>query len=122
MADPSIRQALESAILQSQGGLAPMGIRHSGQGAKGLGYFGKIPTPDGSFATELSSEFEHDGKTIEHPLLVPTLDAAEINTLVSGGEPTQQIYDKAQRHAIVRILRGESPFAGPSDFRIPVPK
>lgn len=126
MAEPSIRQALAAAMSEAQpteqlgGGVAPFGLRNSGQAAKGLGYFGRIPTQDGSVATELSSEFEYNGQPVEHPLLVPTLEADEISHLVSGGEPTRGIYDKAQRHAIARILKGESPFAGPADLRMQV--
>ena len=48
---------------------------------KGKGYFGEIPTMDGSVMTEYSSAFDVGGKTISYPLLVPTLTANELNLL-----------------------------------------
>lgn len=102
-------------------GLAPYGLRHSGEGAKGKGYFGELKRPDGEMSTELSSEFEHGGKTVEHPLLVPTLSAQELSHLLGGGEPTPEIYGKAQAHAAKRLEAGMSPFAGPTEMRYPVP-
>ena len=103
------------------GGLAPFGLRYSGEGAKGLGYFGALANPAGGVSTELSSEFEHNGQTIEHPLLVPTLTRDEIGHLLGGGEPTQAIYDKARAFALQRIGNGFNPFAGPTDLRYPLP-
>ena len=103
-------------------GIAPFGLRHSGTGAKGRGYFNTVQRPDGGVSTELSSEFEHGGQTIEHPLMVPTLSLAELQHLMGGGEPTAEIYDKAQSHALSRLKQGLSPFSGPSDLRYPVPK
>jgi hypothetical protein len=102
-------------------GLAPAGIRHSGEGVKGKGFFGPIPNPFGGSSTELSSEFEHGGKTIEHPLLVPTLSREEMDSLVRGGAPTDAIYKKAQAFALQRIGMGLSPFAGGSELRYPLP-
>lgn len=101
----------------SDGGIAPYGVRHSGEGAKGKGYFGKLPTKDG-FATELSVESDRAG---EHPLLVPTLTKKEINHLLSGGEPTNSIYEKAERYALERKDAGKSPFAGSTELRRPLP-
>jgi hypothetical protein len=102
-------------------GLAPYGIRHSGQGAKGLGYFGALPGTDGH-STELSSEFDHNGKSIEHPLLVPTLSREQINQLLGGADPSEDIYAKARAHALMRMQQGLSPFAGPQELRLPLPR
>jgi hypothetical protein len=103
-------------------GLAPYGLRHSGEGAKGLGYFGALPSQDG-FSTEISTDFEQNGKTVEMPLMVPTLNPVELQRLLSGGEPTEDIYEKARSHAAMRMLQGLSPFAGPNDlrWRMPIP-
>ena len=89
---------------------------------KRLGYFGKIPTESGGFMTELSSAFELGDKTISFPLIVPTLDANEIKLLQSGQEPTDSIYKKAQEWAMLRIQKGQSPFATPEDIRYPLPE
>ena len=59
-------------------GLAPFGIRHSGEGAKGKGYFGELPSKDGMVSTEISTESDIG----EHPLLVPTLTRKEIQHLL----------------------------------------
>jgi hypothetical protein len=100
-------------------GLAP--FRHGGEGAKGKGYFGALPTTDGRVSTEISSGFEYKGKNVEHPLIVPTLNKAELDHLLSGKEPTEAIYSKAQAFAKKRIDEGKSTFAEPTELRYPVP-
>ena len=101
-------------------GLAPYGLRNSGEGAKGKGYLGALPTKEGGVATEISSEFEYKGKNVEHPLLVPTLNKAEIDHLLAGKEPTEAIYSKAQSFAKKRIDEGKGTFAEPTEMRYPV--
>lgn len=107
--------------------LSPYGLRYSESLAdlpqiKGRGYMGAIPTSEGMPMTELSSSFEINGQTIQHPLIVPTLSAQEIELLRMGGEPTPEIYQKAQQFALGRIQQGLSPFATPQDLRMPVPE
>jgi hypothetical protein len=107
--------------------LAPYGLRYfesvyDQPQVKGLGYMGAIPTSEGMKMTELSSSFEFDGQTIQYPLIVPTLSAQEIELLRMGGEPTPEIYNKAQQFALGRIQQGLSPFATPQDLRMPVPQ
>jgi hypothetical protein len=122
----SMSQGLLSQPMPAQGtglrglfagqGLAPYGMRHSGEGVKGLGYFGAIKAKDGH-ATEISSE----GDFGEFPLLVPTLTQEEIELLVSGGEPTDDIYRKAEAYAATRRQAGQSPFSQPNELRYPMP-
>jgi hypothetical protein len=105
--------------------LAPFGLRHSNSvydqpEIKGRGYMGVIPTSVGEPMTELSSSFEMDGQTIQHPLVVPTLTPQEIELLRMGGQPTPEIYQKAQQFALGRIQQGLSPFATPQDLQMPV--
>ena len=107
--------------------LAPYGLRYSESVAdqpqiKGRGYFGAIPTSEGMPMTELSSSFELDDQVIQHPLIVPTLTAQELQLLQMGGEPTPEIYTKAQQFALDRIRQGLSPFATPQDLRMPMPE
>jgi hypothetical protein len=107
--------------------LAPYGLRYSESLAdlpqvKARGYMGAIPTSEGMPMTELSSSFEMNGQTIQHPLIVPTLSPQEIELLRMGGEPTPEIYSKAQQFALGRIQQGLSPFATPQDLRMPVPE
>ena len=79
---------------------------------KGKGYFGELPTSDGKgYSTEISIGVEFDGKETEIPLLVPTLDQAEIEYLLSGNKPSEEITQKAVDHAKTRISKGLSPFA-----------
>jgi len=102
-------------------GLAPYGLRNSGEGAKGKGYFGALPNKEGGVSTEISSEFTYKGKNVEHPLIVPTLNKAELDHLLSGKEPTEAIYSKAQAFAKKRIDEGKSAFAEPTEMRYPTP-
>lgn len=89
---------------------------------KGKGYFGEIPTMDGSVMTEYSSAFEIGGKTISYPLIVPTLTADEINLLRTTGEATPEIEKKAQQFALERLAQGKNPFATPIELRYPLPE
>ena len=92
------------------------GQRQAGApGVKGQGYLGPLQRPDGQISTELSFDFDVEGKKIYAPLLVPTLDQAEIDYLLSGGKATPGIYKKAQDFAIERLRAGQDPFAGPQD-------
>ena len=95
-------------------GVAPYGMRHGTITPKGKGYFGELKRPDGDSSTELSSEFEYKGGKVEYPLIVPTLSESEINLLLSGAEPTDDIYNKAESWAKFRIDNGMSPFASSS--------
>lgn len=88
---------------------------------KGNGYFGPIKRPDGAVSTELSFDFDQDGKNIAAPLLVPTLSLDEINHLMSGAKPTDAIYDKATAHALDRIKAGKPTWALPDEL-YPVPR
>ena len=123
--DPMLRIA-KSEIPQEEmdlgQGVAPRGIRHSGEGVKGKGYFGDLPQAEGGISTELSAESEINGKVIEYPLLVPTLTASELKYLLSGNQPTEEIYTKAMQHAVERISKGLSPFAQPNELRYPLPQ
>jgi hypothetical protein len=112
-----LRPGMNSAF-----GLAPYGIRHSGDGAKGLGFFGAVPHAGGGYSTEISTEFDHNGRTVEAPLMVPTLSAQELRGLLSGADPGDSVYEKAMAHAVMRLQMGLSPFAGPTDLRWPMPK
>lgn len=104
-------------ITKAEGGLAQYGLRHSGEGVKGKGYFGAMAGRDGT-VTELSAEDESG----EYPLVVPTLTAEELDRLLAGGEPTPEMLDKASSWAATRRKRGQSPFASPTEVRMPRPK
>lgn len=129
--DDMIRNAVEKANarnyasggaslknIESEEGLAPYGLRHSGEGAKGKGYFGVMPGKRG-MVTELSTEAEGIG---EHPLIVPTLTREELEYLLAGGDPTEPIYQKAYKHAQGRKSKGKGAFADPSELRHPEPE
>ena len=95
------------------------GMRQDGT-PKGNGYYGKLERPGGGVSTELSFDFESGGKNIFAPLLVPGLSRAEIEHLLSGERPTPEIYQKAQNHAMQRILSGKPTFAQPNEI-VPLP-
>jgi hypothetical protein len=85
---------------------------------KGRGWLGPIQRPDGDLSTELSAGMNIDGKETLVPLMVPTLDPAEVQWLLSnkaeGPEFFKQmppsILQKAAAHASQRIKLGQSPF------------
>ncbi len=91
----------------------PDQIRNDGT-RKGGGYLGVIPDATGRPMTEFSIGVNMDGKEIEIPTLVPTLDAAEIEYLRSMKPGTMiplRIRQKAVDHAKSRMSQGMSPFA-----------
>jgi len=90
------------------------GTRSDGS-PKGPGFMGTLQRPDGSVSTELSIGVNLDGKETEIPSLVPTLTKQETNHLLSGGQPTPEIVQKAVQHARQRISLGKSPFADAVD-------
>jgi hypothetical protein len=83
---------------------------------KGKGYFGKLPTGDG-FATEISIA-DDSGRSF--PALVPTLTQDEVNALLRGNDVTDDMYRKAELFANYRQSQGMSPFASPTELRVPV--
>jgi hypothetical protein len=102
-------------------GLAPYGARYeeSAQApfsAKGKGYFGALPHSGGGVSTEISAHDTAGG----FPLLVPSLTAEEVQVLLSGARPTQEIYRKAEAFAASRRSAGLNPFAQPNELRMPV--
>jgi hypothetical protein len=107
-------------------GLAPYGIRYSESlsqptTVKRGGYLGDIGTMNEPM-TELSSSFEVNGRSVQYPLVVPTLTVDELQLLRAGGEPTPSIYNKAEQFAMGRLSRGQDPFATTQDLRYPQPQ
>lgn len=92
----------------------PYGLRPDGT-KKSTGFFGELKRPDGDISTELSIGIDFGKGEMEIPMLVPNLSKTEINHLLSGGEPTPSIIDKAVAHARMRLDNGLSPFAGPDE-------
>jgi len=86
---------------------------------KGQGFLGELKTPDGKVATELSIGIEYDGKPErEIPLLVPTLTQDEVNSLLEGKAPSEDMILKAVNHARQREAEGKSVFAEPQELPI----
>lgn len=111
--DPDEIAQLAQSVVE---GLAPYGVRHSGEGVKGKGYFGPMAGRDG-VVTEMSAEDESG----EYPLVVPTLTAEELDSLIAGEPISEEIYSKARSWADTRRARGQSPFADPTELRMPRP-
>jgi hypothetical protein len=117
-------------VNRAEGGLAQYGLLHSGQGAKGKGYFGPLSSQDigdggpvdyslgaQPYSTELSAENDE----YEYPTMVPGLTREELDHLRAGHEPTDDIIRKAEAHAEKRRASGRSPFSQPDELRYPVP-
>jgi hypothetical protein len=104
-----------------QQGIASYGARYAQSPSeplemKGKGYFGMLPASDG-FSTEISMT---DDAGRSFPALVPTLTQEEVNYLMKGNEPTADMYRKAELFANYRQSQGMSPFASPTELRMPV--
>lgn len=91
---------------------------------KGRGFFGELKRKNGEISTELSIGVEIDGKEVQIPLLVPTLDKSDISYLLRTDEEVSEfpesIIDKAYRHALERIKQGRSPFIEDDEKQYPV--
>ena len=106
-------------------GLAPYGTRYAENlsqptTAKRGGYYGNIGTINDPM-TEFSSAFEVDGKTVQYPLIVPTLTVDELQS-VRARNITPEINQKAQQFALDRLSRGQDPFATTQELRYPQPQ
>ena len=106
-------------------GFAPYGLRWeddlSGNkpfSAKGMGYFGMIPTESGMPMTEYSTTFDVDGKMVSAPLVVPTLTQEELSLLASGDDVPESVYKKAYDFALQRLSEDKSPFAQQDELRL----
>jgi len=78
---------------------------------KGTGFLGELQRPDGKVSTELSIGVVFDGKEMEIPTLIPTLEEEEVKYLLDGGKSTPEIVQKAIEHAKSRMGTGKNPFA-----------
>ena len=83
---------------------------------KGMGFLGLLKNAHGTVSSELSIGVEINGKEIEMPTLVPTLNQQEVDWLMTNpnfqpNELPKSIHDKAMQHAMMRMQQGLSPFA-----------
>lgn len=87
---------------------------------KGQGFLGLLKRPDGRVSSEISVGVEVNGKEMEVPTMVPTLNQKELDYLMTNpvgeGHPIPaSIIQKATDFAQSRIAAGKSPFAGPGE-------
>tara|TARA_R110000868_G_scaffold139445_4_gene354269 strand:- start:1395 stop:1709 length:315 start_codon:yes stop_codon:yes gene_type:complete len=78
---------------------------------KGKGWFGPLRHTSGDVSTELSIGINFDGKERLIPAIVPNLTKSQLQILLDGKRPTNDIIDKAVEFARKRIKEGKSPFA-----------
>jgi hypothetical protein len=86
--------------------------------AKSKGFLGELKLPDGSIATEYSTQSDAikvNGKRIDFPSLVPTLSKDELvlmqNDIIPNKKPIpESIMQKAIQHAKMRLDKKLSPF------------
>lgn len=88
---------------------------------KGLGYFGELKRPDKRISTELSMSVNIDGKETEIPSLIPNLTRFEIDYLLAGNKPTEDIIQKAVKYARQRMTEGKDVFAQKGE-QYPIPE
>ena len=91
---------------------------------KGRGWLGPMDMTDGSgqVMTENTVGVNIDGKETEIPTLVPTLSKEDINYLLAGNAPSEEIVGKAVEHARGRLEKGLSPFYEDSGVRDLTPR
>lgn len=82
---------------------------------KGKGFLGDIGRSDGSnlIMTELSVGVSFNGKEVDIPTIIPTLNKEELEYIRAGKDPRKndKIMKKAVEHAKARLKAGKSPFA-----------
>lgn len=81
---------------------------------KGTGFLGVLKTANGNAMTEYSIGVKIDGKEMDVPTMVPTLNRSEVKTLLNlkdGEKIPEAIVQKAVDHAKQRIADGKSVFA-----------
>lgn len=107
--------AVNAGIAEADGGF---GTRPDGT-PKGEGWLGLLKRPDGQLSTELTMGVGLNGKEQDIPLLVPTLDAAEVRAILALDPQAPDFFqrvpktamDKAIAHARMRLAAGKSPYA-----------
>lgn len=111
------------AMASALRGIAPYGFRHVENVdevslPKGKGWMGALPNQTGQVSTELSANNENGS----FPMLVPTMNKAEINSLLANQNPTDDMYRKAEQWANYRQSQGQSPFiSSVGELRWPMP-
>ena len=98
------------------------GNRYESNQPKGLGYYGEVPRPDG---VGISGELGVDFGRGDVPSMVPNLTANELQSILTAQEGQQypeSVYRKAEQHANLRRLQGQSPFAGINDQQTLLPR
>jgi len=95
--------------IQATGGY---GQRHDGS-TKGQGWLGPLGASDGSTMTEVSADTTlGNGQNLHFPLITPDQSFKELSNLLTGGNPSDAMYDTAINGALSRKLTGRDPFAG----------
>jgi hypothetical protein len=94
--------------------------RHGNAGFKRNGFLGPVRVPGtDDYATEYSIGDDQG----EMPTMVPTLDRADLDALLSSMATQAPIPDavaeKAAQHAALRRALGQSPFAGDNESPVP---
>ena len=104
---------LANLISQETGG---MGVREDGT-QKDLGYFGPMTFDDNRGGVGQSTELSADttlknGQNLFYPLISQRQSFKDMSNLLTGGRPSNEMYDTAIKDALSRKLTGRSPFAG----------
>lgn len=108
-------------VAAATSGVRPDEIRED-QTLKAQGFFGPLQHSSGKMSTELSvAEGEPTSRAYTHkgdilyPSLVPGMSKQQMETALSGGQYTPEMYDLAYYHARSRLAQGKSPFATPGE-------
>lgn len=101
--------SVNNMSIQSAGGY---GQRHDGS-TKGGGLLGPLLASDGSTMTEVSADTTlRNGQNLHFPLISQSQGFKELSNLLTGGKPSDSMYETAINDALSRKLTGRDPFAG----------
>lgn len=84
---------------------------------KGQGFWGPIPST--TIPGNVSTEVSQDSDGLFYPLMHQGSSPDELQRLANGEAPTDAMSEAAYQSAVLRLLRGVSPFAGPGEQMTP---
>lgn len=122
--DIATLHAIIRSLRQPQGYQSPIdptSYRHGDTSMKATGFLGPQTNQRGQATTEYSIGLPVNGKQTEMPSMVPTLTQDELKHILSGGELTPEIVQKAKAHFMARQSRGLPAFAGNDEAIMPRP-
>lgn len=61
--------------------------------------------------TELTAESDVDGRHLQYPLITPNQSFKDLSNVLTGGQPTEEMFRAAIDFAIRQGMQGRKPYA-----------